>query len=182
MDKEKLIFDLQTSVLTLSQRIAGFAKELHTCSHNAPISEAINIMTSNNCNAILVLGSNGEEIGFITDRDLRERVFAPSVAFDEPVYKVMSSPIYSISPTSTIYEALVKFRKKNIRRLVVKRADDSIAGILTIDDIFDASYTNFLFFIQNIENADSINKISQYRDQLLILIRSLIEYNTTFKA
>jgi signal-transduction protein with cAMP-binding, CBS, and nucleotidyltransferase domain len=59
-----------------------------------------------------VLGSNDEEIGFITDRDLRERVIAPSVAFDEPVYKVMSSPIYTISPTSTIYEALVKFRKK----------------------------------------------------------------------
>lgn len=182
MDKEKLIFDLQTSVLTLSQRIAGFVKELHTCSHNAPISEAIKIMTSNNCNAILVLESNGEEIGFITDRDLRERVIAPSVAFDEPVYKVMSSPIYTISPTSTIYEALVKFRKKSIRRLVVKGADDSIAGILTIDDIFDASYTNFLFFIQNIENAETVIKISQYRDQLLILIRSLIEYNTNIQS
>ena len=181
MDKEKLIFDLQTSVLTLSQRVAGFVKELHNCSHNAPISEAIKIMTSNDCNAILVLGSKGEEIGFITDRDLRERVFAPSVGLDEPVYKVMSSPIYTISPTSTIYEALVKFRKKKIRRLVVKHADNTIAGILTIDDIFDASYTNFLFFIQNIENADSVNKISQYRDQLLILIRSLIEYKTNIQ-
>jgi PAS domain S-box-containing protein len=182
MDKEKLIFDLQTSVLTLSQRVAGFVKELNACSHNAPISEAIKIMTSNNCNAILVLGSNNEEIGFITDRDLRERVIAPSVAFDEPVYKVMSSPIYTISPSSTIYEALVKFRKKRIRRLVVKRPDNSIAGILTIDDIFDASYTNFLFFIQNIENAETVNKISQYRDQLLILVRSLIEYNTNIQS
>lgn len=182
LDKEKLIFDLQTSVLTLSQRVAGFVKELQTCSHNAPISEAIKIMTSNNCNAILVLGSDGEEIGFITDRDLRERVIAPSVALNEPVYKVMSSPIYTISPASTIYEALVKFRKKKIRRLVVKRADDSIAGILTIDDIFDASYTNFLFFIQNIENAETVSRISQYRDQLLILIRSLIEYNTNIQS
>jgi PAS domain S-box-containing protein len=182
MDKEKLIFDLQTSVLTLSQQVAGFVKELYTCSHNAPISEAIKIMTSYNCNAILVLGSNGEEIGFVTDRDLRERVIAPSVPLDEPVYKVMSSPIYTVSPTSTIYEALVKFRKKSIRRLVVKRADNSVAGILTIDDIFDASYTNFLFFIQNIENAETVNKISQYRDQLLILIRSLIEYNTNIQS
>ncbi len=182
MDKEKLIFDLQTSVLTLSQRIADFVKELHSCSHNAPISEAIKIMTSNNCNAILVLGSNGEEIGFVTDRDLRERVIFPSVDLGEPVYKVMSSPIYSISPASTIYEALVKFRKKNIRRLVVKRPDNSIAGILTIDDIFNASYTNFLFFIQNIENAESANKISLYRDQLLILVRSLIEYNTNIQS
>ncbi|MFO7524015.1 MAG: DUF294 nucleotidyltransferase-like domain-containing protein [Ignavibacteriaceae bacterium] len=182
MDREKLIFDLQTSVLTLSQRVAGFVKELHTCSHNAPISEAIKIMTSYSCNAILVLGSNEEEIGFVTDRDLRERVIAPSVAFDEPVYKVMSSPIYTISPASTIYEALVKFRKKNIRRLVVKQADNTIAGILTIDDIFDASYTNFLFFIKNIENAGSLINISQYRDQLLILIRSLIEYNTNIQS
>lgn len=182
MYKEKLIFDLQTSVLTLSQPVAGFVKELHTCSHSAPISEAIKIMTSNNCNAILVLGSNNEEIGFVTDRDLRERVIAPSVALDEPVYKIMSSPIYTISPTSTIYEALVMFRKKSIRRLVVKRPDNSIAGILTIDDIFDASYTNFLFFIQNIENAETVTQISQYRHQLLILVRSLIEYNTNIQS
>lgn len=181
-EKEKLIFDLQTSVLTLSQRVSGFVKEIHTCSHIAPISEAIKIMTSNNCNAILVLGSDGEEIGFITDRDLRERVIAPSMGLDEPVYKVMSSPIYTITSTSTIYDALVKFRKKKIRRLIVKRTDDSIEGVLTIDGIFDASYTNFLFFIQNIENAETITKISQYRDQLLILVRSLIEYNTNIQS
>ncbi|MDZ7624230.1 MAG: cache domain-containing protein [Ignavibacteriaceae bacterium] len=151
-DKEKLIFDLQTSVLTLSQQISGFIKELYSCSINAPLSEAIKIMTSNNCNAILVVGNEGEEIGFITDRDLRERVIASSLSLDTPVYKVMSSPIYTISSTSTIYEALVKFRKKNIRRLVVKHSDNSVAGIISIDEIFEASYTNFLFFIQNIEN------------------------------
>ncbi len=181
-EKEKLIFDLQTSVLTLSQRVGGFVKELYTCSHSATINEAIKIMSSNDCNAILLLGNEGEEIGFITDRDIRERVIAPSIELNEPVYKVMSSPIFTISSTSTIYEALVKYRKKNIRRLVVKHADNSIAGILTIDDIFDASYTNFLFFIHNIENAEQINKISQYHHQLLILIRSLIEYNTNIQS
>jgi PAS domain S-box-containing protein len=182
MDKEKLIFDLHTSVLTLSQRVAGLAKELFTCSHNTSISEAIKIMTANDCNAILVRGNEGEEIGLITDRDIRERVIASSVNLDEPVYKVMSSPIYSISPVSTIYEALVKFRKKRIRRLVVKDGDNKIYGLLSIDEIFEASYTNFLFFIRNIENAETVIKISQYRDQLLILIRSLIEYNTNIQS
>lgn len=181
-DKENLIFDLQTSVLTLSQQISGFIKELYSCSINAPLSEAIKIMTSNNCNAILVIGNEGEEIGFITDRDLRERVIASSLGLDTPVYKVMSSPIYTISSTATIYEALVKFRKKNIRRLVVKHSDNSIAGIISIDEIFEASYTNFLFFIQNIENADQVNKITQYRDQLLILVRSLIDYDTNIHS
>jgi PAS domain S-box-containing protein len=181
-DKEYLIMDLQTSVLTLSQRAAGFIKELYSCSYHDTISEAIKIMTSNDCNAILVTGEEGEEIGFITDRDLRERVFASAVSLDEPVYKVMSSPIYTISYSATIYEALVKFRRKKIRRLVMKHADNSIAGILTIDDIFDASYTNFLFFIKNIEEADGVKKISQYRDQLLILVRSLIEYNTNIQS
>lgn len=177
-DKERLIFDLQTSVLTLSQRISGFVKELHSCSMNTSISDAVGIMTANNCNAILVLGNQGEEIGFLTDRDLRERVVTASVDLNSPVYKVMSSPIYTISLSATIYDALVLFRKRNIRRLVVKNAENNIAGILTIDDIFNASYTNFLFFIKNIENANDVKRISQYRDQLLILVRSLIQYNT----
>lgn len=181
-DKEKLILDLQTSVLTLSQRIGGLTKYLYTCSHMSSIKEAITVMTSNDCNAILVLGNDGKEIGFITDHDLRERVVGSSISLDEPVYKVMSSPIYTISASSTIYDALVRFRKNSIRRLVVKNADNSIAGILTIDEIFDASHTNFLFFIQNIENADHINKIIKNREQLLILIKSLIEYDTNIHA
>lgn len=182
LDKEKLILDLQTSVLTLSQRVGGLVKYLYSCSHTTSIREAIKIMTSNDCNAILVLGNKGEEIGFITDHDLRERVISSSLSIDEPVYKVMSSPIYSISSSSTIYDALVKYRKKKIRRLVVKHSDNSIAGILTIDEIFEASNTNFLFFIQNIENAEHINRIKQYREQLLILIKSLIEYDTNIHS
>lgn len=181
-EREKLIFDLQTSVLTLSQKISGFVKKLQACSYISPISEAVKIMTSNDCNAILVLGNSGEEIGFITDKDLRERVIASSVNLDDPVYKVMSSPIHTISSTSTIYDALVKFRKKKIRRLVVKHSDNSIAGILSIDEIFDVSYTNFLFFIQNIEKAEQVSKISQYRDQLLILVKSLIEFDTNIHS
>ncbi len=181
-DKEKLIIDLQTSVMTLSQRVGGLVKYLYTCSHTAPIRDAIKIMTSNDCNAILALGDRGEEIGFITDHDLRERVIGSSISLDEPVFKVMSSPIYTINPSSTIYDALVKFRQKNIRRLVVKHSDNTIAGILSIDEIFDASNTNFLFFIQNIENAGHVNKIIKYREQLLILIKSLIDYDTNIHS
>jgi signal-transduction protein with cAMP-binding, CBS, and nucleotidyltransferase domain len=181
-DKENLIFDLQTSVHTLSQRITGYIKELYSVSINSTISEAIRIMSANDSNAILVVGKDGEEIGFLTDRDLRERVNASYLSLDLPVYKIMSSPIYTISSTSTIYEALVKFRKKQIRRLVVKYPDNSIAGLLSIDEIFDASYTNFLFFIQNIENAVHINKIAEYRDQLLILVKSLIDYDTNIHS
>lgn len=178
-NKERLIFDLQTLVLTLSQPVGGLVKHLCSCSHTASIRDAITMMTSNDCNAILVLGSQGEELGFITDRDLRERVMAASLGLDQQVYKVMSSPIHTISSSSTIYEALVKYRKNNIRRLVVKQADHSIAGVLTIDEIFDASLNNFLFFIQNIENEDQIDKIARYREQLLILIKNLIEHGTS---
>ncbi len=181
-DREKLIFDLQTSVHTLSQRVGGFVKKLYTCAHTAPISAAIKTMTSNNCNALLVTGSEGEEIGFLSDHDLRERVLASSLSLETPVYSVMSSPIYTISAASTIYEALVKYRRYKIRKLVVKHSDNKVVGFLSIDDIFDASYTNFLFFIQNIEHADQIPKIREYRDQLLILVRSLIEYDTNIHS
>jgi len=181
-DKEQLILDLQTSVMTLSQRVGSLVKSIYTCSHTSSIRDAIKTMAANDSNAILVTGNNGEEIGLFTDHDLRERVIGLSMSMDEPVYKVMSSPIYTISFSSTIYDALVKYRQNNIRRLIVKHADNSIAGVLTIDEIFDASYTNFLFFIHNIENADYINKIVKYREQLLILIKSLIEYDTNIHS
>ncbi len=176
-DREKLLVDLHTLVLMLSQRVQGFVKELYSCAHTAPIRDAVKIMTRHDSNAVLIVGDNGEELGFLTDRDIRERVVSSSQSLDEPVYKVMSSPIYSIGAKATLHEALVNFRKKKIRRLVVRKADHSIAGLLTMDELFAASYNNFLFYIKNIEAADQVKKIVDYKDQLLLLVRGLIEYD-----
>lgn len=181
-DRENLIFDLQTSVHTLSQSIGHLIKELPSCNHTATIRTAVATFTAHDSRALLVTGSHGEEMGLVTDRDLRERAFAADVDLESPVYTIMSAPIRSVRLTATIYEALVTFRKHRVRRLVVKRADHSIAGVLTLDDLFDASYDQFLFFIKNIEQCEHISKLRDYREQLLILIRSLIEYDTTIHS
>lgn len=181
-EREKLISDLQTSVVILSQIIKPYIKTLPDCNYTTTIFEAALIMTDNKINSLLVKGNNEEEIGIITDRDIRVRIVSGNKNLTEPVYTIMTAPISSIKSTATIYDALVIFREKKIRHLIVKDSDNKVIGILDIDDVFEVSYSNYLFFIEKIESAEDVNKLNEYRNHLIHLVKGLINNNVDLRS
>jgi CBS domain-containing protein len=50
----------------------------------------------------------------------------------------MKYPLVTISPNTTIKEAIEIMQTKNIRRLLVVDNDDIVRGILTQKDVFNA--------------------------------------------
>ncbi|MDQ7815561.1 MAG: DUF294 nucleotidyltransferase-like domain-containing protein [Melioribacteraceae bacterium] len=181
-EREKLISDLQSSVIILSQKIAPYIKNLPYCIYTSTVMEAAKIMTDNKSNSILVKGSNREEIGIITDHDIRTRVITSGKDLNMPAYAIMTAPIASIKSTSTIYDALVLFREKHIRHLIVKDSGNNVLGIIDTDDIFEVSYSNYLFFIEKIETAPDIRALAEYRDHLINLIKGMIKNNVDLRS
>ncbi|MFH1195253.1 MAG: DUF294 nucleotidyltransferase-like domain-containing protein [bacterium] len=181
-DKEELISNLQTSVFMLNQTIKPFIKMLPWCNIKDTITDAVTKMTAANSSAILVKGTDDEEIGIITDSDIRERVVLKTADLKAPVYSFMTSPLTSINVSSTVYDALIEFRKNKLSQIIVKDFNNKAAGVLFADDIFNASNTNYLFLIQNIESSDSVKLITECRNQLLLLIKGLIESDTSVRS
>jgi PAS domain S-box-containing protein len=181
-EREKLISDLQSSVLVLSQNITPYVKNLPGCGYTSTVFEAAKIMTDTKSNTILVKGNNSEEIGIITDHDIRARIISSGRDLNIPAYAIMTAPLASIKSTATIYDALILFREKQIRHLIVKDSADSVLGIIDTDDIFEASYSNYLFFIEKIENAEDELRLADYRNQLIQLLNGLIKNNVDLKT
>lgn len=180
--KDKLLSELQSSVAVLSQKIAPYVKELFYCDMKSTVSEAAKLMTEKMSNSIFVKGSDDEMVGIITDKDIRERVITAGRSLDIPAYEIMTTPIYSIKSSATVYDAIALLHERQIRHLVVKNANGNIIGILDIDNLFKASYSNYLFFIEKIENAEDAKMLADYKNHLIFLISGMIKNNIDVRS
>lgn len=181
-EREKLISDLQSSVVVLSQRITQYIKHPPSCDAESTIMDAAGIMTAEKSSSILVKGIDGQVTGIITDQDIREKIISAGHDFNLPVGRVMNTPVYSIQSSATLYDALLLFREHKTSHLIVKDAAGNIQGIIDADVIFDVSYSNYLFFIEKIENAVDAKMLADYRYQLIHLISKLIRNNVDIRS
>ena len=75
----------------------------------------------------------GDQLGIVTDRDLRARVVAAGVGPDTPLSGVMSAPAWTVAADRTGTEALLEMLDHGIRHLPVLDAQRRLIGVL--DDV-----------------------------------------------
>ncbi len=96
--------------------------------------------------------NNKQPVGIITERDIVRILgsLEPDL-LKIPVRQLMSKPLITISPNSSIKDAMQTMQSKNIRRLVVVAKkegkvnhddDNNMVGIITDKDIFRAIMKN----------------------------------------
>lgn len=113
-------------------------KDVVTLPETASAREVAIAMSGKKIGSIIVT-SNGNPIGIITERDLIERVLAKGLDPDKVLAKdIMSSPLFVIDPKVGIMEAAKKMALLNIRRLVVVEKGKMV-GIVTSSDVLSAA-------------------------------------------
>lgn len=109
-------------------------KTIHTIDCNASVLEASKIMVEKNVGYLIVL-EGGRPAGMIGERDIVFKVVAlekdPSKV---KVGEIMSKPLVTIDPDTTISEAIDIMVKNGFRRIPVVR-DGIIYGVLTTRDL-----------------------------------------------
>lgn len=83
-----------------------------------------------------VITQANRAIGIVTERDLVSKVLAD--AFDPTkvyVRDIMSTPLITISPNSSLTDAAAQMAEYRVRRLVVVDQKGSMVGIITAGDI-----------------------------------------------
>ncbi len=99
------------------------------------IKDAAKLMDDKNIGCIIV---TREElpIGILTERDFVRRIASKEKPLTSPIEEVMSSPLISIDPDETIWEAAEKMKTNNIHKLPVLQ-DNKIIGIITTSDLVE---------------------------------------------
>ncbi len=110
-----------------------------TVTASTPAEEALHLMREKGIHSVVVEPDrSGGAYGIMTQRDLLRKI----VAADRPLLNVtvsdlMTSPLITVSPDTTIKQCSIIMLDANIRRAVVMK-DGQLVGIVSDTDIFQS--------------------------------------------
>ena len=127
-------------------------RDVKTIRENESVGQACKLMYQENIGSIVILrgktdtnktetsGNTTEDVtpaGIITERDITKMVgFSDKFFADMPALAVMSQPLITINPATSVKDAVSLMEQKNIRRLPVVDSKGLMTGIITAKDIF----------------------------------------------
>jgi len=103
-----------------------------TASPSDTIADLATKMISKNIGCVLI--ENKKIIGIVTERDILRIVSSHKNPLQIIAKEVMSAPIISIAPNTSLLEAAKLMTKYNVRRLPILLGD-SLLGIITSNDL-----------------------------------------------
>lgn len=108
--------------------------DLVTCPTTTSIADAARLMRDRDIGDVLVTRDGDQLAGIITDRDLVVRCLADGAAADATLEQACSSDITTVTPDSSIDDAVRLMREQSLRRMPVV-TDGRAVGIVTLGDL-----------------------------------------------
>ena len=85
--------------------------------------------------ALVVAGAEGGVEGIVSERDVVRHLQARGAGvLEEPVSGIMTSPVHTAAPETTLEELMVLMTQRRIRHVPVV-VDDRLRGIISIGDV-----------------------------------------------
>jgi len=106
-----------------------------TIGEDRDVAEVAKMMKDYNIGAIIVVGGDGQPVGIVTERDIVVRVVAKGAASKNVrVKEVMTSPLKTVEPETSLIDAMGLMGRLNIRRLGVTYKGE-LVGVVSDRDI-----------------------------------------------
>ncbi len=134
------------------------------------IGEAAQVMRKHQISSVLV---EGEPLGILTDRDLRNRVLASGKGPETPLEEVMSAPVKTLPASTPLFEALSFMVSQGIHHLPLEQ-DGKIIGLIT-DTVFMRQQTRSpLYLLRRLERTRNPSDLVGYGQELTGVAESLL--------
>lgn len=166
----------------------------YTITHDAPISEVIELMRSKNLRRIPVVKGQ-QVVGIVTQTDIQK--VSPTKATTLSIFEVnyllsktkvsdaMTKDVITISPDALLEEAAVLMRENRIGTLAVVE-NNKLVGIITESDIFDAFIDLFgarepgsRITIEALDIPGALAKITKVFEDFNANITNIVAYRGT---
>lgn len=156
--------DLALPVGELITRPAVFVPRSYT------VGQAAQVMRNHQISSVLV---EGEPIGILTDRDLRNRVLAAGKGPETPLEEIMSAPAKTLPASTPLFEALSFMVRQGIHHLPLEQ-DGQIIGLIT-DTVFMRQQTKSpLYLLRRLERTRNLSDLAGYGKELTGVAESLL--------
>lgn len=136
------------------------------------IQQAAELMSEHGISSVLVV-DEGQLVGILTDRDLRNRVIAQGLSYDVNVAAVMTQLPESVQENRSLLDALTTMTATNVHHLPVVNSRNQPVGMVTATDLIRQQRSEPVYLISAIRKATS-------REQLVTEAQKIPDYLQTF--
>ena len=123
--------------------------DVTTLKKEAKIEEAAKLLVQKGSGCVVIV-ENRKPIGIVTELDLVRNAVSNGNTLKEPVSKIMTSPVTSMTPDMKLDEALKVIDTKKFRHYPVIEKEE-LGGLVTKKDVVNVISDN-LRFHRNIQN------------------------------
>lgn len=158
-----------------SVRVGDLVKTLRKVPSDSSIQEAAASMVEFKVGSLLIHDPADEDniVGIVTDRDLRGKVVAAGLDFDQPVKTIMSGPVQSVLSQSLCFDVLLKMMETGIHHLAVERGE-RVIGVVTSHDIMLLQGHSPYYLFKEIRGQEKISGLYDLAQKIPEVIRGLI--------
>jgi CBS domain-containing protein len=150
-----------------------------TCALDVSAVDVAQRLSREGVGSVIVLGSAGDPIGIVTDRDLRRKIVAegrdPATT---PVGTIMSAPLVTLRPAAFAFEAVLEMTRHRVRHIVVVE-DGRLVGVVSSRDFLALQTTHPVVLARQITRATSLDSLAVLAGRVTTLVRRLVDEGGT---
>lgn len=135
---------------TVAQLLDAKGSAIYTVDPEDPVLEAIRLMADRHVGALLVM--KGDELkGIVSERDYARKVILMGRSSSAtPVWQIMSSPVITVTPDSSVDDCMRLMTTHRVRHLPVL-LQGRVVGVISIGDLVKAVIEDQRHTIEQLE-------------------------------
>jgi CBS domain-containing protein len=138
-------------MLTVRHLLEQKDRAVRAVAPDDPVLEAIRAMAEHHVGALLVM-QNNELLGIVSERDYaRKVILLGRSSADTAVREIMTSPVVTVSPLSTLDECMRLVAERRVRYLPVVENGRTV-GVVSIGDLVKATIEEQQRTIEQLES------------------------------
>lgn len=141
------------------------------------IRSAAETMRDERVSSLLVM-TDGELVGIMTDRDLRNRVVAEGRDIDQPVREIMTVDPISAPVESMAFELLLSMVAKNIHHMPVTDAG-RVVGLVSSTDLMRLERANPVYIAGDIQKMTTVEELAAVQPRIAEIVGQLVTEDAT---
>ena len=152
-----------------------YRKDVAFCTPRTTVRSLALLMRQHDVSGMIVIDED-IPIGVVTDRDLRDKVLSGRLDADRTLAEsIMSFPVVTIKEDDFLSEAVHKMLKNNIHRLPVVDDLGEFLGVITDADIIRFQTDTALYFMKDLEAANSVSDVRELNRRMVEHIGGLFK-------
>lgn len=169
-----IISSLKSSIFLFEQPVEEYVSKSFSVDADTSIDDALKTIELRKTDCILITKNEIHVIGIVTNSDIQKRVYTLKLNLDNPVYLIMSSPVFYINQQDSVFNAIKTCEEKKCKHLVVKDNSENIKGVFHLEEFYKSFVPSVSFLVHETEKAMSVEELKNIYKKLQLFIKPII--------